>query len=50
VEIINPNADWTTHDLTIEGRIEEGDITFEKKVRLIRGSKKKFITPKNFLS
>ncbi|MDD3787501.1 MAG: glycoside hydrolase family 2 TIM barrel-domain containing protein [Petrimonas sp.] len=49
VEIINPNADWTTHDLTIEGRIEEGDITFEKKVRLIRGQQKEILfTPEEF--
>lgn len=49
VEVINPNSNWTTHELTIEGTIEEGNITFEKKVRLIRGQQKEILfTPEEF--
>lgn len=49
VEVINPNSNWTTHELTIEGTIEEGNITFEKQVRLIRGQQKEILfTPEEF--
>ena len=49
VEVINPNSNWMTHELTIEGTIEEGNITFEKQVRLIRGQQKEILfTPEEF--
>lgn len=49
VEVINPNANWTTHDLTIEGEIKEAGIVFEKQVRLIRGQQKEVrFTPEEF--
>jgi hypothetical protein len=49
VEVINPNANWTTHELTIEGTIEEEEITFGKQVRLIRGQQKEILfTPEEF--
>lgn len=49
VEVINPNSNWTTHELTIEGTIEEENITFEKQVRLIRGQQKEILfTPEEF--
>lgn len=49
VEVINPNANWITHELTIEGEIEGEDIIFEKQVRLIRGEKKEIhFTPDEF--
>jgi len=49
VEVINPNANWTTHELTIEGTIEEEEITFKKQVRLIRGQQKEILfTPEEF--
>ena len=49
VEVINPNSNWMTHELTIEGTIEEGNITFEKQVRLIRGQQKEILfTPEEY--
>ena len=49
VEVINPNSNWTTHELAIEGTIEEENITFEKQVRLIRGQQKEILfTPEEF--
>jgi hypothetical protein len=49
VEVINPNANWTTYELIIEGEINGENITFEKQVQLIRGQQEEVLfTPEEF--
>lgn len=43
VELINPNNNWSTHDLIIEGEILGENIVFEKQVRLIRGQQQEVL-------
>jgi mannosylglycoprotein endo-beta-mannosidase len=43
VEVINPNNNWTTHDVTIVGEIKNEDVYFEKQVRLIQRRTKRDI-------
>lgn len=48
VEVINPNNSWANHDVTIEGKIVEENITFTKKIRLIRGEQTEVVfTPED---
>ena len=49
VELINPNNNWKTHDLIIEGEILGENIVFEKQVRLIRGQQQEVLfTPDEY--
>ena len=48
VEVINPNNNWTNHDVTVEGKIVEENITFTKKIRLNRGKQTEVVfTPED---
>lgn len=48
VEVINPNNNWTNHDVTVEGKIVEENITFTKNIRLNRGKQTEVVfTPED---